>query len=151
MNNYFKKFHKFRPGTGVLQSRQKLKYGSFAFVSLGSFFFKKNQIEACKKAIARILKLENKIIEKKISILSNKKDFFCACKFNLFPNFAMSEKPREVRMGKGKGAIAYNYFPVKKGRVILELKNVDKIIALKCFNEVFSKIPQPIRLISVKY
>ena len=60
MNKQFKKFHRFLPLKGELQSRQKYTYGNYAIRSLDSFVFRKNQIEACKKAILKILKQENK-------------------------------------------------------------------------------------------
>jgi large subunit ribosomal protein L16 len=151
MNKYFKKFHRFSPKLGSIQSRQKYTYGNYAIRALAGFNFKKNQIEACRKAILKILKQENKLIDKKLSILANKKDYFCSLKIALFPNFAMSEKPKEVRMGKGKGAVSYYYFPVKKGRIVFELKNVTHTVALKCFSEIFHKVPKPLRLISSCY
>jgi len=135
----------------MVQSRQKFIYGNYSIRALAGFNFKKNQIEACKKAILKVLKQENKLIEKKLSILDNKKDYFCSLKIALYPNFAMSEKPKEVRMGKGKGAVSYYYFPVKKGRVIFELKNVTNITALTCFSEIFHKVPKPLRLVSSFY
>ena len=40
---------------------------------------------------------------------------------NVFPNVGISKKPREIRMGKGKGAIDHWIFKVKAGALICEM------------------------------
>lgn len=41
--------------------------------------------------------------------------------FMIFPDISITKKPREVRMGKGKGSIVVWVAKVYKGKVILEL------------------------------
>lgn len=41
--------------------------------------------------------------------------------FNIFPDISITKKPKEVRMGKGKGSIVVWVAKVYKGKVILEI------------------------------
>jgi len=150
MNKYYKKFHRFNVALGGNQSRQKFTNGSFFIRAVQSFIFKKTQIDACRKVLLKILKAENKLLEKKTGLYNNNKAFG-SLKICLFPSYPMSEKPKEARMGKGKGAVAYFYFPVARGRIIFELNNVTERVALSCFNSIFPKIPSRIRLAYGKY
>eukprot|EP00877_Chromochloris_zofingiensis_P000354 jgi/Chrzof1/10319/Cz04g37100.t1 len=47
------------------------------------------------------------------------------------PNIPVSKKPAEVRMGKGKGAVAFYAAPIRPGQIIFELDNVTKKDALE--------------------
>ena len=151
MNKYYKKFHRFNVELGYNQSRQKFTNGSFFIRAMQSFIFKKTQIDACRKVLLKILKAENKLLEKKLEIFNNKKKLFGSLKICLFPDYPMSEKPKEARMGKGKGAVAYFYFPVARGRILFELNNVTERVAISCFNSISSKIPSRIRLVYGRY
>ena len=43
----------------------------------------------------------------------------------IFPDVPVSKKPAEVRMGKGKGAIAYWACSSKPGRIMFEVDGVN--------------------------
>lgn len=151
MNKYYKKFHRYSASYSDKQSRQKLSTNSFCIRALHSFIFKKIQIDACRKILLKVLKAENKLLEKKLPIFYEKKRIFGSLKICLYPDFPMSEKAKEARMGKGKGAVSYFYFPVSQGRILFELQNVTKHVAMLCFNSVFPKIPKPVRLVAGHY
>jgi large subunit ribosomal protein L16 len=51
--------------------------------------------------------------------------------FNIFPDVSITKKPREVRMGKGKGSIVVWVAKIYKGKILLE------IIAPAIVNEFF--------------
>jgi len=42
----------------------------------------------------------------------------------VFPDLGVSQKPAEVRMGKGKGSINHWVCPVKKGQILFELNGI---------------------------
>nr|YP_009476702.1 ribosomal protein L16 [Proteomonas sulcata]AVM81195.1 ribosomal protein L16 [Proteomonas sulcata] len=47
----------------------------------------------------------------------------------IFPDLAITSKPAEVRMGKGKGAFDFWCCPIKAGRIIFEFEGIQKSLA----------------------
>lgn len=62
-------------------------------------------------------------------------------KINGFPNIPITSKPLGVRMGKGVGSIDTWVFPVKKGRILFELKNVSIDLAKSALRSASFKLP----------
>lgn len=58
----------------------------------------------------------------------------------IFPFLSLTKKPKEVRMGKGKGAHDSWVAVVKKGKIIFELKNMRQSLAIKTLNIVKTKL-----------
>jgi large subunit ribosomal protein L16 len=59
----------------------------------------------------------------------------------IFPDHPFTSKPLEVRMGKGKGAPAGWYAPVKPGRVLYEIKGVTVELAKEALTRAQHKLP----------
>lgn len=59
----------------------------------------------------------------------------------IFPDHSYTSKPLEVRMGKGKGAPAGWYAPVKPGRILYELKGVSLEMAKEALTRAAHKLP----------
>lgn len=59
----------------------------------------------------------------------------------IFPDHPFTSKPLEVRMGKGKGAPAGWYAPVKPGRVLYEIKGVSLDLAKEALVRAQHKLP----------
>jgi ribosomal protein L16, bacterial/organelle len=59
----------------------------------------------------------------------------------IFPDHPFTAKPLEVRMGKGKGAPAGWYAPVRAGRVLYELKGVSLELAREALVRAQHKLP----------
>ena len=59
----------------------------------------------------------------------------------VFPDHPYTSKPLEVRMGKGKGAPAGWYAPVKPGRVLYEIKGVALDLAKAALVRAQHKLP----------
>jgi len=59
----------------------------------------------------------------------------------IFPDHPFTSKPLEVRMGKGKGAPAGWYAPVKPGRVLYEIKGVSFELAKEALVRAQHKLP----------
>lgn len=67
----------------------RLKFGIFGLKALKSVRLLPEQIEAARRIIARQVKKKSKIW------------------IRVFPDRPITQKPKEVRMGKGKGSVAY--------------------------------------------
>jgi large subunit ribosomal protein L16 len=65
------------------------------------------------KAIIRLFKWFSKICK-----LEDEHIFY---RLHIFPDFVLTSKPKEVRMGKGKGAPSSKVCFVKKGQIIFQL------------------------------
>ena len=49
----------------------------------------------------------------------------------VFPDVAITSKPAEVRMGKGKGSLDYWCSNVNSGRILFEFQGVSKPISVR--------------------
>ena len=59
----------------------------------------------------------------------------------IFPDKAITQKPAETRMGKGKGTVEYWVAVVKPGRVLFEIDGVDFMTAQEIFRKCSNKLP----------
>jgi len=64
-----------------------------------------------------------------------------------FPDWAVSSKPTEVRMGKGKGAVEFWACKVKPGMTLFEISGADKAIAIKALESGASKLPVQVKIV----
>jgi large subunit ribosomal protein L16 len=71
-----------------------------------------NQLEAARKTIKKILKKRAKVW------------------IDVYASISITEKPAEVRMGRGKGKHAYWATTVKRGRVIFEVQRLKRKLRL---------------------
>jgi large subunit ribosomal protein L16 len=71
-----------------------------------SGLIRENAIEAARKAVRKAVRKAAKL------------------RFCLNPFLGVTEKPSEVRMGKGKGKLEYHAYPVAKGKILFELTGI---------------------------
>ena len=83
-----------------------LSFGEYGLKSLDRGWIKSTQIESCRIAINRHMKRKGKMW------------------IRIFPDKPVSQKPIEVRMGKGKGNPEYWVAVVKPGRMLFEVAGV---------------------------
>lgn len=88
------------------------------FGSIGIYTTKQTNITT--EQISAITKQIKRIVKKKNTLL-----------MRVNPFWWLTRKPRDIRMGRGKGSPAFKIFPAKSGRMICELKNVDESLALR--------------------
>ena len=110
----YRKFHKGRIH-GNSSRGEKLNYGTFGLKAMQPDRVISKQIEAARVALTRYMKRTGKVW------------------LRIFPNIAVSKKPTEVRMGKGKGAPDQWVAVVKPGRILFEVEGVDKDLAAEAF------------------
>ena len=97
--------------------------GEYGLQALEAGLITANQIEAARIAMTRYIKRGGKVWIK------------------IFPNKPISKKPAETRMGKGKGAVEYWVAPVKPGRILFELAEVNEEIAREALRLAAHKLP----------
>jgi large subunit ribosomal protein L16 len=61
----------------------------------------------------------------------------------VFPDKPITQKPLEVRQGKGKGNVEYWVAQVQPGKVLYEVQGVDETLAREAFELAAAKIPVP--------
>ncbi len=66
----------------------------------------------------------------------------------IFPDVPISEKPAEVRQGKGKGSPEWWAARVKPGRIMFELDGVPRDVAERAFILAAAKLPIQTRFVA---
>ena len=118
----FRKQHKGRIH-GLAKGGSELSFGSYGLKALAPDRITARQIEAARRAITREMKRAGQIW------------------IRIFPDVPVSDKPAEVRMGKGKGAVEYWCARVKPGRIMFELEGIDEELARSALALGAAKLP----------
>ena len=118
----FRKQHKGRIH-GVAKGGAELSFGSYGLKALSPERVTARQIEAARRAITREMKRAGLLW------------------IRIFPDVPVSDKPAEVRMGKGKGAPEFWVARVKPGRIMFEIGEVDEDTARRAFALGAAKLP----------
>ena len=96
---------------GKAHRGNSLAFGDYGLQAVTTGFISARQIEAARIAMTRHIKRGGKVW------------------IRLFPDKPISKKPAETRMGKGKGNPEAWVAPVKRGRILYEMKGVSPEIA----------------------
>lgn len=99
----------------------------YSLISLDSKFLFINSILACIKLIKFFLKLFLLEITNLLILI--------------FPDFILTSKPKEVRMGRGKGNIYKKIVLLKKNTLIFLLNNINKYYAYYILNQCKKRLP----------
>jgi large subunit ribosomal protein L16 len=59
----------------------------------------------------------------------------------VFPDKPITQKPLEVRQGKGKGNVEYWVAQIKPGKLVFEIAGVSEEIAREAFTLAAAKLP----------
>ena len=118
----FRKQHKGRIH-GLAKGGAELSFGAYGLKALTPDRITARQIEAARRAITREMKRAGQIW------------------IRIFPDVPVSDKPAEVRMGKGKGAVEYWCARVKPGRIMFELEGIDEELARSALALGAAKLP----------
>ncbi len=108
---------------GNAKGGTELSFGSYGLKALTPDRITARQIEAARRAITRQMKRAGRVW------------------IRIFPDVPVSDKPAEVRMGKGKGSIEYWCARVKPGRIMFEIEGVDEETAREAFALGAAKLP----------
>jgi large subunit ribosomal protein L16 len=66
----------------------------------------------------------------------------------IFPDVPVTDKPAEVRMGKGKGAVEYWAARVHPGRIMFEIDGVPDDVAREALRLGAAKLPVKTRIVA---
>jgi large subunit ribosomal protein L16 len=66
----------------------------------------------------------------------------------IFPDVPVTDKPAEVRMGKGKGAVEYWAARVHPGRIMFEVDGVPDDVAREALRLGAAKLPVKTRIVT---
>ena len=118
----YRKAHKGRIH-GNAKGGTMLNFGTYGLKAMKPERITSRQIEAARRAITRHIKRQGRVW------------------IRIFPDLPVTQKPTEVRMGKGKGAVEYWACRVKPGRILFELDGVEEELAKRAFELGAAKLP----------
>ncbi|MGI9392511.1 MAG: 50S ribosomal protein L16 [Parvibaculales bacterium] len=125
----FRKAHKGRIH-GAAKGGTHLNFGTFGLKAQAPARVTSRQIEAARRALTRHMKRAGRVW------------------IRIFPDVPVSQKPTEVRMGKGKGTPEYWACRVKPGRIMFEIDGVSREIAEEALELAAAKLPLAAKIIS---
>ncbi|WP_158366443.1 50S ribosomal protein L16 [Candidatus Williamhamiltonella defendens] len=117
----FRKMHKGR--NRGLANGTNVVFGHFGLKASGRCRLTARQIESARRAMTRCIKRQGKIW------------------IRVFTDKPITQKPLEVRMGKGKGNVEYWVDLIQPGKVLFEMGDVSEEIAREAFKLAAAKLP----------
>lgn len=117
---------------GLAQRGSTISFGSFGIKALEMGRITSRQIEAARIAMTRRMKREGQVW------------------IRIFPDTPITNKPAEVRMGKGKGALDHWVCKIKPGRILYEIDGVDVEVAKEALRLGAQKLPMKCKFVTRK-
>jgi len=114
---------------GIATRGSRLNFGEFGLKVEEPCWITSRQIEAARKAIVGHTKRGGKLWVR------------------IFPDKPVTQKPAEVRMGKGKGPVDHYVAVVKPGRIIFELAGVEESVAVEALERAAQKVSVKTRIV----
>ena len=108
---------------GTSKGATDLDFGAFGLKAIEPERVTARQIEAARRAITRQMKRQGRVW------------------IRVFPDVPVSQKPTEVRMGKGKGAPEFWAARVHPGRILFEVDGVPLSVAEEALRLGAAKLP----------
>jgi large subunit ribosomal protein L16 len=115
---------------GVALRGCNLSFGDYGLQAVGHGRITARQIEAARMAMTRATKRGGKLWVR------------------IFPDKPVSKKPAEVRMGKGKGNPEEWVAPIRRGRMLYEIKGVDGPTAKESLRLAAHKLPIKTKIVA---
>ncbi|OUR67153.1 50S ribosomal protein L16 [Marinomonas sp. 42_23_T18] len=119
------KFRKMQKGRnrGLALRGNQVSFGEFGLKSTARGRLTARQIEAARRAMTRHIKRGGKIW------------------IRVFPDKPITQKPLEVRQGKGKGNVEYWVAQIQPGKMLYEVEGVSEQLAREAFALAAAKLP----------
>ncbi|MEL6336510.1 MAG: 50S ribosomal protein L16 [Pseudomonadota bacterium] len=124
----FRKQHKGRI-KGEAKGGTELNFGTYGLKAVTPERVTARQIEAARRTMTRHMKRQGRVW------------------IRIFPDVPVTQKPTEVRMGKGKGSVEYWAAKVKPGRIMFEIDGVAEPIAREALRLAAMKLPVQTRVV----
>ena len=107
----------------------EVSFGDYGLMTLEDGFITARQIEAARITISRRVRKVGRMW------------------IRIFPHKAITKKPAETRMGKGKGAPEYWVAVIKPGRILFEVEGLDEVDAQDAFKIAAHKLPVKTKMV----
>lgn len=108
---------------GLAHRGSEVSFGEYGLKAIGRGRITARQIESARRAMTRHIKRGGKIW------------------IRVFPDKPITQKPLEVRQGKGKGNVEYWVAQIQPGKVLYEVQGVPEELAREAFELAAAKIP----------
>ena len=108
---------------GLANRGGKVSFGEYGLKATGRGRITARQIEAARRAMTRHIKRGGKIW------------------IRVFPDKPITQKPLEVRQGKGKGNVEYWVAQIRPGKILYEVEGVSEEMAREAFALAAAKLP----------
>jgi len=108
----------------------RVSFGSFGLKAISAGRVRSPEIEAARKTISHSLGKTGKVW------------------IRIFPDRPYTQKPAEVKMGKGKGDLQGYEVAIKPGRVLFEVDGVSEVIAREVLRKGGTKIHLDTKVVS---
>ena len=108
---------------GLALRGSAVSFGEYGLKATGRGRLTARQIEAARRAMTRYVKRGGKIW------------------IRVFPDKPITQKPLEVRQGKGKGNVEYWVAQIQPGKVLYEMEGVEESVAREAFRLAAAKLP----------
>lgn len=131
----YRKWHTFRKNpdkVGNATRGTSVSFGSYGIKATEPARVKSNQIEAARKVVSRTIGKTGKMW------------------IRIFPDMPYTQKPAQVKLGKGKGDLQGYVAPVLPGRVIFEVDNVSEEVAREALRKAGTKLPMKVKFVRRK-
>src|ERR1700744_2605146 len=115
---------------GATKGGSALNFGSYGLKAVEPERIPARQIEAARRAIPRQMKRQGRVW------------------IRIFPDLPVTDKPAEVRMGKGKGSVEYWAARVHPGRIMFEIDGVPDDVAREALRLGAAKLPVKTRVVT---
>lgn len=129
----YRKWHTFRKNpnkVGVATRGITLSFGSFGLKATTPARIRSNQLESARKVLSRSLGKTGRIWTR------------------VFPDMPFTQKPAEVKLGKGKGDLQGYQVPVKPGRLIFEVDGAPADVAREALRKAGTKLPLKSKIVA---
>ena len=107
---------------GLANRGSSVSFGDFGLKALGRGRLTAREIESARRTMTRHIKRGGKIW------------------IRVFPDKPITQKPLEVRQGKGKGSVEYWVAQVQPGKILYEVQGVTEELAREAFSLAAAKI-----------
>ena len=128
----FRKSHRGRM-KGVATRGNRVSFGDFGLMATEMGWLSAREIEAGRVAATHMMGTEGRLY------------------IRVFPHKAISAKPAETRMGKGKGEPEYYAAVIRPGTLLFEISGVTEDFAKQCLNALAHKMSLRTKLVMRKH
>lgn len=125
------KFRKYQKGraSGIKHNQYELSFGTYGIKTLCAGRISARVLEAARRTMTRKMRRAGQLW------------------IRVFPDIAVSTKPAEVRMGKGKGNPDFWVSRVQAGQILFEIDGISGDLAKQAVLLAAHKIPLPTQFI----